>query len=45
MKPAQGFAAAKSYLMNNAMEVLDGKIIINPELVKVSSGSLPLPKI
>ncbi|MES3017858.1 MAG: DUF6266 family protein [Bacteroidota bacterium] len=40
----QGFAAAKSYLMNNAMEVLDGKIIINPELVKVSSGSLPLPK-
>lgn len=40
----QGFAAAKSYLMNNALQVVDGKIVIYPELVKVSSGSLPLPQ-
>jgi hypothetical protein len=35
----QGFIAAKSYLMKNAM---DSKGIINPALVKISYGKLPL---
>src|SRR5688500_9895754 len=30
----QGFAAAKSYLMRNALTVVDGKIVIDPSLVK-----------
>ncbi len=40
----QGFAAAKSYLMKNALKVIDGAIIIDPSLVKISYGNLPLPK-
>ncbi|ADY51755.1 hypothetical protein Pedsa_1187 [Pseudopedobacter saltans DSM 12145] len=39
---AQGFIAAKSYLMKHAMTVEDGKHKIDPEKMKVSSGSLPL---
>lgn len=40
----QGFAAAKSWLMRNCMKVVDGKILIDPSLVKISSGNLPLPE-
>lgn len=40
----QGFAAAKSYLMRNALKVIDGEIIIDPSLVKISCGNLQLPK-
>ncbi|WP_411275282.1 DUF6266 family protein [Daejeonella sp.] len=39
----QGFAAAKSYLMRNALKVIDGKIVIDPALVKISFGNLRLP--
>ncbi|OYZ32050.1 MAG: hypothetical protein B7X86_06245 [Sphingobacteriales bacterium 17-39-43] len=40
----QGFAAAKSWLMKNCMQVIDGEIRIDPALVKISSGNLPLPE-
>lgn len=40
----QGFSAAKSWLMKNAMHVADGEVIIDPSLVKISSGSLSLPE-
>lgn len=40
----EGFIAAKSYLLKNAFEGEGAKIYINPALVKVSSGSLPMPK-
>jgi hypothetical protein len=40
----QGFAAAKSYLMKNALQVTDGEISIDPSLVKISSGNLHLPE-
>jgi hypothetical protein len=40
----QGFGAAKSWLMKNAMQVVDGEIIIDPSLVKISSGDLALPE-
>lgn len=40
----QGFAAAKSFLMKNALQVIDGEIVIDPALVKISFGNLPLPK-
>ncbi|HEY1061196.1 MAG TPA: DUF6266 family protein [Daejeonella sp.] len=40
----QGFAAAKSWLMKNCMQVTDGEIRIDPALVKISSGNLPLPE-
>ncbi len=40
----QGFSAAKSWLMKNAMQVADGEVIIDPSLVKISSGTLPLPQ-
>lgn len=39
----QGFVAAKSYLMKNALKVVDREIIIDPSLIKISSGTLPLP--
>jgi hypothetical protein len=41
---SQGFVAAKSYLLKNAIEVINAKIAINPALVKVSFGTLPLPE-
>lgn len=40
----QGFVAAKSYLMKNALTVVDGEIFIDPALVKISSGNLPVPE-
>ena len=40
----EGFIAAKSYLLKNAFEGEAPDIIINPALVKVSSGELPLPQ-
>lgn len=40
----QGFVAAKSYLMKNALKVADGEIFIDPALVRISSGNLPLPE-
>ena len=38
----EGFIAAKSYLMKNAMEGTGADSIINPAKVKVSFGDLPL---
>ena len=38
----EGFAAAKSYLMKNAMEGSGAESTINPALVKVSFGNLSL---
>ncbi len=40
----QGFTAAKSWLMKNCIQVIDGEIVIDPALVKISSGNLPLPE-
>jgi hypothetical protein len=40
----QGFAAAKSWLLKNCIQVIDGEIRIDPALVKISSGNLPLPE-
>lgn len=40
----QGFTAAKSWLMKNCIQVIDGEIRIDPALVKISSGDLPLPE-
>lgn len=40
----EGFIAAKSYLLKNAFEGEAPDLIINPALVKVSSGELPLPQ-
>lgn len=37
-----GFNAAKSHLLLNAFEGADNNIAINPSLVKVSHGTLPL---
>lgn len=42
-RKSEGFIAAKSYLMKNAFEEVAGDVIINPALVKLSSGDLPLP--
>ncbi len=39
----EGFNAAKSYLLLHAFEGVAPDITINPALVKVSSGALPLP--
>lgn len=39
----RGFNAAKSYLSKNAFEGEGADVRINPALVKVSFGSLPLP--
>jgi hypothetical protein len=38
-----GFIAAKSHLLKNAMQDDQGNPVINPALVKLSHGSLPLP--
>ena len=40
---SEGFIAAKSYLLKNAFEVVADDVAINPALVKLSSGDLPLP--
>lgn len=40
----QGFVAAKSFLLKNALNVIDGEIVIDPALVKISFGNLPLPE-
>jgi hypothetical protein len=40
----QGFGAAKSWLMKNAMQVVEGEVIIDPSLVKISAGDLTLPE-
>ncbi|MFI5154268.1 MAG: DUF6266 family protein [Chitinophagales bacterium] len=40
----EGFVAAKSYLMKNAMEIDGASIRINPAKMKVSVGTLPLPE-
>ena len=39
----EGFIAAKSYLLKNAFEGIAPDLHINPALVKVSYGELPLP--
>ncbi|WP_276346754.1 DUF6266 family protein [Daejeonella sp. JGW-45] len=39
---SEGFIAAKSYLMKNALTVEDGEIVIDPALVKLSHGNLPM---
>jgi hypothetical protein len=39
----EGFLAAKSYLLKNAFEGEGDEMKINPALVKVSYGDLPLP--
>jgi hypothetical protein len=38
-----GANAAASYLLRNAFEKAEGKMIINPALMQVSSGNLMLP--
>src|SRR4051812_9859871 len=40
---SMGFNAAKSQLLKNAFETADGNLIINPALVQLSAGNLPLP--
>lgn len=42
---SEGFVAAKSYLMKHAFEGEGSEIRINPALVKISAGNLPLPLI
>src|SRR6266702_4053124 len=39
---SEGFVAAKSYLLKNAFEGVAPDISINPALMKVSFGDLPL---
>ena len=39
---SEGFVAAKSYLLKNAMEVTADSISINPAMMLVSFGDLPL---
>lgn len=41
---AEGFVAAKSYLMKYAFEGKAPDLYIDPALVKVSAGNLPLPR-
>ena len=40
----EGFLAAKSYLLKNAFEGAAPDLAINPALVKLSAGELPLPQ-
>ncbi|OQP65983.1 hypothetical protein A3860_15450 [Niastella vici] len=40
----EGYLAAKSCLLKNAFEGVAPDLIINPALVKVSAGELPLPQ-
>jgi hypothetical protein len=39
---SEGFVSAKSYLLKNALNVEENTVIIDPVLVKVSSGDLPM---
>jgi hypothetical protein len=39
----EGFLAAKSYLLKNAFEGVGADMVVNPALMKVSYGDLPLP--
>lgn len=39
----EGFIAAKSYLLKNAFESDGDTMVVNPALMKVSYGDLPLP--
>ena len=39
----EGFVAAKSHLLKNAMEKTDDGFVVNPALVKLSFGDLPMP--
>ena len=39
----EGFVAAKSYLLKNAFEGEEKDLVINPSLMKISIGDLPLP--
>jgi len=39
----EGFTAAKSYLLKNAFEGQGSSMVINPALMKISIGNLPLP--
>ena len=41
---SEGFVAAKSWLLKNAMVINGDEIRVEPALVKVSSGDLPNPK-
>ncbi len=41
-KKGEGFIAAKSYLLKNALKVENNGIIIDPALVKLSFGDLPM---
>jgi len=41
-KKGEGFIAAKSYLFKNALKVDNNDIIIDPALVKLSFGDLPM---
>jgi Family of unknown function (DUF6266) len=41
---SHGFIAAKSLLLKNSFEPTESGLRINPALVKVSSGTLPLPE-
>lgn len=40
----EGFRAAKSHLMTHALEVVDGKAVINPERFQISYGNLPVSR-
>jgi|SRR5690606_12187671 len=40
---SEGFVAAKSYLLKNAIEAIDSDFRIIPEKMKLSVGELPLP--
>lgn len=42
MPTAQGFSAAKSHLLANAIELRDGKWVVNPEKFQMSYGDLPI---
>lgn len=39
---SEGFVSAKSYLLKNVLKVVDNTIVIDPALMKVSYGELPI---
>ena len=39
---SEGFVSAKSYLLKNALNVVDNSVLIDPALVKISFGDLPM---
>jgi len=41
---SEGFISAKSYLLKNALKVVDNDIVIDPVLMKLSFGDLPMSK-